>query len=110
MSDLIHRIEEALEETGKSPRGASLEAGLSARFLTDLFGGAKRSISIENAEKLAPVLDRTPEYLAFGKGPKRPGEGESAEVVDIWDRIPDRWRDNAKKALEAFTEEEKDRA
>jgi hypothetical protein len=99
MSSLLNRINEALDETGLSARAASLQAGLSPRFLSDLVAGAKRSMSIENAEKLAPVLHRTPEYLAFGRGPKSPG---GASIVDIWDRIPLRSRDEARRMLSSL--------
>lgn len=102
MTDLVERIEEALEETGLSARKASLDAGLSHRFLTDLLGGVKRSISVENAEKLAPVLNRTPEYLAFGRGAKRPG---GADIVNIWDRIPNGSRDEARRMLNSLTKD-----
>lgn len=84
MASLIERIQEALGEQDLSPRAASLEAGLSPRFLSDLFVGAKRSLSIANASRLAAVLNRTPEYLAFGRGHKYPDEvpkGEEAELI-----------------------------
>lgn len=100
MTDLLDRIQEALDEAGLSARAASLEAGLSHRFLSDFVAGAKRSMSIENAEKLAPVLNRTPEYLAFGRGAKKPG---GADIVDIWDQIPLRSRDDARRMLSSLT-------
>lgn len=105
MTKLVERIQDALDEVGLSARAASLQAGLSARFLTDLFSSAKLSISVQNAEKLAPVLNRTPEYLAFGRGQKLPG---GADVIDIWDRIPNNSRDEARRMLESLAK--KDRA
>lgn len=102
MTDLVDRIQEALEEAKLSARKASLNAGLSQRFLTDLLDGTKRSISVENAEKLAPVLNRTPEYLAFGRGAKEPG---GADIVNIWDRIPANSRDEARRMLKSLAKD-----
>ncbi|MEL6569369.1 MAG: hypothetical protein AAFQ22_13195 [Pseudomonadota bacterium] len=104
MATLIERVQEALSEADLSPRAASLAANLSARFITDLIDGSKRSISIENAKALAPILNRTPEWLAFERGPKRPGEEKGAEIVDIWDRIPLSDRGSARRMLEGLAE------
>lgn len=104
MANLVDRIQEALDESGLSARAASMQSGLSPRFLTDLFSSAKLSISVQNAEKLAPILNRTPEYLAFGRGKKLPG---GADVIDIWDRIPSQSRDEARRMLESLALKDK---
>lgn len=105
MSDLVERLQEALEECGKSARAASIEAGLGARFVSDLLDQSKVSLSVRNAEKLARVVNRTPEYLAFGVGPKRPGEKSEAEIISLLDRIPARNRDMAKRILRSMAED-----
>ena len=106
-AELITRLQNLLDEANLSGRAASLQAGLSSRFLYELFKGEKRSFSIENAEKLAPVLDTTPEWIAFGHGTKRPDGPPSSQVADIWDRIAPRNRRAARRMLEGLAEPKK---
>ena len=68
-----------------------------------------RAFGRKSAERYASAYRVGLEWLLTGKG-KAKGDSP-AEIVDIWSRIPERWRDNARKALEAFTDDdEKDRA
>jgi transcriptional regulator with XRE-family HTH domain len=60
------RIARRLEETGKSMRAASLNAGMSADAIRDIFRKQDSSPTIETLRKLAVGLDTTPEWLIFG--------------------------------------------
>lgn len=67
-SGILARIEERLAAIGKTERGASIEATGAAHSIQNMRKGSKPAVSL--FEKLAPVLDTTPEYLAYGvKGP-----------------------------------------
>jgi transcriptional regulator with XRE-family HTH domain len=63
---VLDRIQQRLKATGKSERGAAEEAGLSAAAIRNLREGKSQSPRLETIRKLAPVLDSTPEWLAFG--------------------------------------------
>jgi transcriptional regulator with XRE-family HTH domain len=60
------RITRRLEETGKSARAASLDAGMSADAIRDIFRKQDSSPTIETLRKLAIGLETTPEWLIFG--------------------------------------------
>lgn len=60
------RISKRLEETGKSARAASLDAGMSADAIRDIFRKQDSSPTIETLRKLAVGLETTPEWLIFG--------------------------------------------
>lgn len=63
---LYERIQERLRATGKSERGAAEAAGLSAAAIKNIREGKSQSPRLETIRKLAPVLETTPEWLAFG--------------------------------------------
>lgn len=92
MPNLTDRLRQALDRSGKSARAASIEAGLSPRFIADLFAGAKDSVSTKNAEKLSEALGVSPEWLAFGRGDIEEAVivsddvAEVAEEIDFWAR------------------------
>ncbi|WP_036352112.1 helix-turn-helix domain-containing protein [Microvirga sp. BSC39] len=76
------RITKRLEETGKSARAASLDAGMSADAIRDIFRKQDSSPTIETLRKLAIGLETTPEWLIFGSaGLGEFGGGSSAEAT-----------------------------
>lgn len=81
--------------------------GSSSGYVSDLENG-KRRYNEDHLDALAELFQCSTADLIS----TNPLEGTGgAEVVDIWERIPDRWRDRAKQALEAFREDdEKDSA
>jgi transcriptional regulator with XRE-family HTH domain len=64
--EIRERIAKRLEETGKSARAASLDAGMSADAIRDIFRKQDSSPTIETLRKLAIGLGTTPEWLIFG--------------------------------------------
>lgn len=68
MSGLIDRIHRRLAATGKTARGASLEAGLSDAFVRNILTGKARSPSAHNLAKLARTLQTTEAWLLRGEG------------------------------------------
>lgn len=94
--DMRSRITAVLEEKGISATAASKAAGLSDTTLTKFLNGHTRSITVENLEKIAGVLDVSLRYIMFG-------EPAGDNVISIWDRIPERDRPKARAILEAFT-------
>lgn len=67
--EIIQRIEERLIALNKKASRASIEAGLGVGAIRDLQRGRRGKIiapTIATLEKLAPVLETTAEYLAFG--------------------------------------------
>ena len=71
---ILRRIQERLTLLGKSPRGASLEAGLGPDAIRDLERRPDIIPRIDTIEALAPVLRLSPAVLAFGQG-VRPRKG-----------------------------------
>ena len=66
--------------------------------------GIKRSV----AEKYAAAFRYSLSWFLTGEGSS---DSETAEIVNIWDRIPDRNRDAAKRMLEGLADDdEKDSA
>lgn len=63
---VLDRIQQRLKATGKSERGAAEEAGLSAAAIRNLREGKSQSPRLDTIRKLAPILESTPEWLAFG--------------------------------------------
>ena len=90
--DIRERIEQRLAELGLSVRGASLAAGMGETTLRNYLKNMTNSLTVESVEKLAPVLKVSPRWILFG---------ESAEVVNIWDRIP---ADQQRLALDILTQ------
>lgn len=82
--DLKDRVQARLEALDLSPRAASIEAGLNTHFLQQVLSGKTRSPRGENLNKLAAVLQTTPEWLLDGRGdPDAPTDRESAEIVGL---------------------------
>lgn len=65
-ADIRDRIRQRLAELGKTPRKASLEAGMSADAIRGIFRNPDSSPSVETIEKLAAALETTADWLAFG--------------------------------------------
>jgi SOS-response transcriptional repressor LexA len=88
VSDLAQRIQERLDALGKSARAASLEAGKSPDLLRGILSGRLKSISSENAARLAPVLGVTVEWLITGRGetlaPRPPGAARITVPLISW--------------------------
>lgn len=70
--EIVGRIKAALAELKKAgkpkatPRSISLEAGLGADVVRDLIRKPKTMPTIDTLEALAPIVNKTPEFLAFG--------------------------------------------
>lgn len=86
-----------MEEKGFSARRLSVEAGLADTTVSKYLSGSTRSITIENLEKCAAVLGVSMRHLMFG-------EPDSDNVVSIWERIPNRNRDQARAILKTFAD------
>lgn len=67
---LLNRIQERLRALGKSERGAAEEAGLSGAAIRQIREGKSRSPRLDTIRKLAPVLETSVEWLAFGREPE----------------------------------------
>jgi transcriptional regulator with XRE-family HTH domain len=93
--DMRDRINERLEKTGLSVRGASIAAGLGETTLRNYLKGMTASLTVESAERLAAVLDCSATWLMTGTEPQK--------VVSIFDRIPEADRAQALRVLESFT-------
>jgi transcriptional regulator with XRE-family HTH domain len=63
---LRDRIQARLAALGKTPRSASIKAGMGPTAIRDLFRRPDNSPSLETIRKLARSLDTTAEWLAFG--------------------------------------------
>ncbi len=73
-------------------------AGMSQPVLARIESGA-RKYDASHLAKLA-IAYRCSEWELIGRHPAE----DRSNVVDIWDRIPDKNRELARRALEAFTE------
>jgi hypothetical protein len=67
-SDLIKRLKKAVEESGRSPRAVSLEAGMSADAARGILRNKGNSPTVDTVSNLARALRVAPEWLAFGVG------------------------------------------
>jgi SOS-response transcriptional repressor LexA len=67
-SDILRRIDEQLEKTGKAATAVSAEAGFNEGFIRDMRRKKKLMPGIDKIAALAESLETTPEYLAFGVG------------------------------------------
>lgn len=85
-SGVTERIEERLEALGLSMKAASAAAGLGETAVRDLLRRKNHSPRLSTLKKLAPVLKTSVEWLMTGAGED---SGNTAEIVDIWSRIPD---------------------
>src|SRR5688572_26325712 len=89
--EIRERIRARLDELGLSVRGASKAAGLGETTLRNYLDGMTQSLTVETANKLAPILKASAQWILYG---------ESAEVVQIWERIPAVRRPQARAVLE----------
>lgn len=76
-------------------RNVSLKAGMSDSNLQKFLTGATHSMSVANFEKVAAAMGVSVRFLMLGE--------EEAEIIHIWDRIPDARRPHARDVLETFT-------
>lgn len=65
---VLARIQERLDALGLSERGAAEKAGLSAAAIRNIREGKSQSPRLDTLRKLAPTLEVSPEWLAFGVG------------------------------------------
>lgn len=63
---VLARIQSRLETLSLSERGAAEKAGLSAAAIRNIREGKSQSPRLDTLRKLAPTLQVTPEWLAFG--------------------------------------------
>lgn len=111
---LLDRIAEIIEETDKTARSLSVEAGLSPRFIADLQAGVKKSFSSRSAQKFAETHGYSVEWIQYGTGPKKPGatDSETAEILHVGQRIRDKklrdaWLDMGRAIIRDQNEEER---
>lgn len=98
--DIRERIRQRIEALGLSVRGASLAAGLGETTLRNYLDGMTESMTTRSVEKLAPVLETTSEWILGGEAPR-----QSAQVIDIWDRVPLDRREQVLQILQTFAED-----
>lgn len=105
--DVRGRIRQILDENPEwSPRSVSLKAGLSDSMLTKFLNpdkkGGVQSVTLETLEKIAEALGVNARWLAFGDYPRE----RDPKIVNIFDRIAERNKEQALRVLESFTEDE----
>ena len=81
METLTDRIRHRLAALDKTARGASLEAGLSASFIRNIFEGKAAAPNATNLAKLARVLKTDEAWLLHGTSP----DGIVHEPIDFDD-------------------------
>lgn len=97
--DIRTRIQELIDaDPALTVRGVSLKAGLGETTLRNFLKGMTLSMTVDNVEKVAAVLGKSARYLLYG---------DEGEVSYIWDRIPEKKRDQALRVLETFAERSK---
>lgn len=89
------RIRQRIIELNLSVRGASIAAGLGETTVRNYLDEMTKSMTLATAEKLAPILKVSAQWILFG---------ETSEVVDIWDHIPEGRRELALDVLKSFTQ------
>lgn len=92
------RIAGRSEEMGL-PRTGKIytEAGLGSTTIRNFIDRMTRSLTVDTAEKLAPVLKVSAQWILYG---------ETAEIVALWERVPVDRRPMAKDILERIADEE----
>lgn len=83
-SEMGKRIAARMEELGLNAKQLSLTAGLNETYVRDLLKAENPNPRFYHLKALANRLGVTVNWLDTGL--------EGAEVVDIWDRIPERDR------------------
>lgn len=97
--DLRDRIRAAIAaKEGATVRNVSLAAGLSDSALHKFLTGSTKSITVDSLEGIAKALDVSLRYLMFG-------DEDSENVTHIWDRIPARDKERARRILETLAED-----
>lgn len=71
-------------------------AGLSNSALHKYVIGQTRSMTLENIEAVAHAMGVSPRWVIFGDG--------HPEVINVWDRIPERRKKQALEILETFAD------
>lgn len=102
--DTRDRIRQRIKALNTSARAVSVAAGLSTHFLQKYLSNPQHSIKVENLRALAVVLETTPEWLLSGVGDET-RDPDLAAVINIWDRIPERHQDTARRMLEGLTKD-----
>ncbi|MGE3876181.1 MAG: helix-turn-helix domain-containing protein, partial [Parvibaculaceae bacterium] len=89
-----HRIERRLVELGMTPRGASIAVTGKPDLLRMLFSGRIKSVKGDVLERLATVLNVSPQWLLTGKDtpvtPKSrraPELGDAVSIVELDVRV-----------------------
>jgi len=107
--DMHERLRTARIDAGYETAAEAARAFGWSQYTVASNENGNRAFGRKAAERYAAAYHVGLEWLLTGKGDAK-GK-PNAEIVDIWSRIPERWRGNARKALEAFTEDdEKDSA
>lgn len=101
MSDKqAHFLKEWRVFRGLTQEAAADAAGMVRAYISQLESGKKRH-NQDLLDKLAKAYSCEPWEL-LGKNPLE--QNETAQIVDIWDHIPQRNREQARQILETFTE------
>lgn len=102
MESIQDRIRQRLDELGLSMKATSIAAGLGETAIRDILNREGHSPKESTIKKLAPELQTTVIWLMTGRGEK---DGkDTAEIVNLWDRIPDQYRGAAQQMLEGLAE------
>lgn len=91
------RITQRMTELGLKPATVSSRAGLSATYIRDLLRHPDPNPRMQHLTALAEVLEVSAAWLMSGGDKVEP-----AEIIDIWDSIPDRSRDEARRMLKSL--------
>lgn len=98
--DIRDRIRAVIDDNPEmSVRSVSLAAGLSDSALHKFLTGATDSLTLKTVDKLADALGVDPRWLAYGEGDPEP----ASSLANIWDRIAEQDREQARRILETFT-------
>ena len=101
METKADRLQIARETAGHT---SARQAALSLNWSYTTYAGhenGSRGFDRE-AQRYAAAFGVSLEWLLTGRGPMKKGQ-KTAEIIDIWDRIPEAQRPTAKLMLEALT-------
>lgn len=87
------RIQAQLDKLGLGVKPASELAGLGETTLRNFMKGMTRSLTVESVGKLAPALGVSSRWILFG---------ETAEIINTWEKIPPERREHALDVLRTF--------
>jgi transcriptional regulator with XRE-family HTH domain len=103
--DIHERLREARKNAGYSSAAEAARAfGWNQNTVTSNENG-NRTFGRESAARYARAYRVGLDWLLTGKGPMRSNQG-TAEIVDIWTRIPERHRNTALEMLSVLAEKE----